>query len=50
MTNVNPATEDMPHIVDGVLQPLDVAALAGADDPGHPPRILLRYGLLREVS
>ncbi len=50
MTNADPATEDMPHIVDGMLQPLDVAALAGPDDPGHPPRILLLYGSLREVS
>ena len=41
---------DMPNIVPGALQPLDIAALAGADAPLHPPRILLLYGSLRDVS
>lgn len=40
----------MPNIVPGQLQPLDVGALAGPDDPGHPPRILLLYGSLRDTS
>ncbi len=43
-------TQDMPNIVPGALQPLDIAALAGPDNPGHPPRILLLYGSLRDVS
>lgn len=43
-------TADMPNILPGALQPLDVHALTGADDPGHPPRILLLYGSLRETS
>ncbi|MBM2291995.1 arsenical resistance protein ArsH [Sulfitobacter pseudonitzschiae] len=29
---------------------IDVDALAAADDPRHPPRILLLYGSLRDVS
>ncbi len=41
---------DMPNIVPGALKPLDVDALTGPDDPGHPPRILLLYGSLRYVS
>ncbi|MDP5085856.1 MAG: arsenical resistance protein ArsH [Yoonia sp.] len=40
----------MPNIVPGALAPLDIAALAGPDAPRHPPRILLLYGSLREVS
>ncbi|WP_108816278.1 arsenical resistance protein ArsH [Loktanella sp. Alg231-35] len=43
-------TSDMPNIVPGALQPLDIAALAGPDAPQHPPRILLLYGSLRDVS
>ena len=41
---------DLPNIVPGALQPLDIDALAGPDDDGHPPRILLLYGSLRDVS
>jgi arsenic resistance protein ArsH len=41
---------DLPNIVPGAMQPLDFAALAGPDGPVHPPRILLLYGSLREVS
>lgn len=40
----------MPNIVPGQLQPLDVGTLTSADDDGHPPRILLLYGSLREAS
>ncbi|WP_200811313.1 arsenical resistance protein ArsH [Pseudooctadecabacter jejudonensis] len=40
----------MPNIVEGMMKPLDVAALAGPDAPKHPPRILLLYGSLRETS
>ncbi|MEL6840301.1 MAG: arsenical resistance protein ArsH [Pseudomonadota bacterium] len=43
-------TADMPNIVSGALQPLDIPALTSADDPGHAPRILLLYGSLRETS
>jgi len=42
--------EDMPNIAADALRPLDVTALAGPDDPGHPPRILLLNGSLREIS
>lgn len=41
---------DMPNIVPGQLQPLDIAALAGPDESDHPPRILLLYGSLRKDS
>lgn len=43
-------TTDMPNIVDGQLLPLNGPALAPDNDPGHPPRILLLYGSLREQS
>lgn len=43
-------TSDMPNIVPGMLQPLDIAALAGPEAPQHAPRILLLYGSLRPVS
>ena len=48
MNNID--TSDMPNLVPGALRQLDVAALAGPDAPLHPPRILLLYGSLREVS
>lgn len=41
---------DMPNLVPGQLQPVDVAAFVGPDDPGHGPRILVLYGSLRAVS
>ncbi len=41
---------DMPNIVPGALQPIDFEALAADGHPTHPPRILLLYGSLREVS
>ncbi|KIC12274.1 NADPH-dependent FMN reductase [Leisingera sp. ANG-M1] len=41
---------DLPEIADGVLHPIDVEALAAPGDARHPPRILLLYGSLREVS
>jgi arsenic resistance protein ArsH len=41
---------DLPNIVDGALLPLDWDALRGLGDDGHPPRILLLYGSLRDVS
>lgn len=43
-------TTDMPNLVPGALQPLDFSALVGPGDDGHPPRILMLYGSLREVS
>lgn len=45
-----PDTSDMPLVDASQLDAIDVAALAGPDDPGHPPRILLLYGSLRAVS
>lgn len=41
---------DLPNIVPGALSPIDFNALKAAGDPGHPPRILLLYGSLRDVS
>lgn len=41
---------DLPNIVPGQLQPLDIPALAGPEGPVHPPRILLLYGSLRDSS
>ena len=45
-----PDTSDLPLVDAAHLEAIDVAALAGPGDPGHPPRILLLYGSLREVS
>lgn len=41
---------DLPALVPQALEPIDVDALAGPDDPRHAPRILLLYGSLRDVS
>ncbi|QDI76506.1 MULTISPECIES: arsenical resistance protein ArsH [Leisingera] len=40
----------LPAVAEGQLHPIDVDALAAPGDPRHPPRILLLYGSLREVS
>lgn len=40
----------MPNAVPGALQSMDFKALSHPDDDGHPPRILLLYGSLRDVS
>jgi len=42
--------DGLPNIDSGKLQPIDVEALAGPDEPRHPPRILVLYGSLRERS
>ncbi len=42
--------ETLPALIKEALPQIDVAALAGPDDPGHKPRILLLYGSLREQS
>ena len=44
------ATQDMPNLRAEALAPIEADALAGADDPGHPPRIAMLYGSLRDVS
>ncbi|MCP3053989.1 arsenical resistance protein ArsH [Aurantimonas marianensis] len=44
------AAFDLPNIGVDHLRPIDVAALAGPDDPRHPPRILMLYGSIRERS
>lgn len=41
---------DLPNIDFAQLLPIDPALYAPAGDPGHPPRILLLYGSLRERS
>ena len=43
-------TSDMPALAGAALRPLDIAGLAGPEDAGHPPRILLLYGSLRPQS
>ncbi|UWQ50789.1 arsenical resistance protein ArsH [Leisingera caerulea] len=40
----------LPAVAAGELHTIDVDALAAPGDPRHPPRILLLYGSLREVS
>ncbi|KIC28833.1 arsenical resistance protein ArsH [Leisingera sp. ANG-M6] len=45
-----PDLSDLPGIAEGQLHGIDVETLAAPDDPRHPPRILLLYGSLREVS
>ena len=41
---------DLPEIVPGALHPVAPEGLVAAEDDGHPPRILLLYGSLRDVS
>ena len=41
---------DLPHVDLAQLALIDVGALAAPGDPGHPPRILILYGSLRERS
>jgi len=41
---------DLPNVAADALQPIDFGALKGLDDSGHPPRMLLLYGSLRDVS
>lgn len=41
---------DLPNLTPDALLPLDWSSLRGPDDDGHPPRILLLYGSLRDVS
>lgn len=44
------AKPDLPNVDTTQMRPVDFSSLAGADDPGHPPRILLLYGSLRKRS
>lgn len=41
---------DLPNIKADALQSIDFADLKASGDSGHPPRILLLYGSLRDVS
>ncbi|ETX30074.1 arsenical resistance protein ArsH [Roseivivax isoporae] len=41
---------DLPNIDPAHLHPVDPADYAAPDDDGHPPRILVLYGSLRERS
>ena len=41
---------DLPNLAPDALMPLDWDSLRGPEDDGHPPRILLLYGSLRDVS
>ena len=42
--------DDLPALIAEALPRIDTEALRAPDDPGHPPRILLLYGSLREAS
>lgn len=44
------ADMSFPALDDGLLRPIDGAALAGEGAPTHPPRVLLLYGSVRERS
>lgn len=54
MSEIEPAAfvdlTDLPLIVAGALQPINVASLCTPDSPQHPPRILILYGSLRKES
>ncbi|KNG94967.1 arsenical resistance protein ArsH [Pseudaestuariivita atlantica] len=41
---------DLPAVTPEGLNEIDVEALRAPGDPGHPPRILLLYGSLRDTS
>lgn len=41
---------NLPQVSPAAVSDIDIAALAHPDDPRHPPRILLLYGSLRDVS
>ena len=41
---------DLPNLDAGQIHPIDVESLIGPDDSGHPPRVLMLYGSLRETS
>ena len=43
-------SEDVPALHITELPQINVEMLRAPDDPGHPPRILLLYGSLRDVS
>ncbi|NVK15938.1 MAG: arsenical resistance protein ArsH [Rhodobacteraceae bacterium] len=46
----SPDLSDLPGIAVDQLHPADVDLLAAPGDPRHPPRVLLLYGSLRDVS
>ena len=46
----NPADFDILHVESEAMQAVDPSHLKAADDPGHPPRVLLLYGSIRERS
>lgn len=43
-------TDELSNLRHEALPQIDTEVLKAAGDPGHPPRILLLYGSLREVS
>ena len=42
--------DDLPALVAQALPQIDTDVLRAPDDPGHPPRILLLFGSLRDTS
>ncbi|RVV97682.1 arsenical resistance protein ArsH [Mesobaculum littorinae] len=47
---MDPTSIDLPNIDAAQLHPVDPALYAAPDDDGHPPRILILYGSLRDRS
>jgi arsenical resistance protein ArsH len=45
-----PDLSELPQLTEGALLPIDTAALVAPGDDLHPPRILLLYGSVRDVS
>ncbi|MFA6965775.1 arsenical resistance protein ArsH [Bosea sp. (in: a-proteobacteria)] len=50
MTSMMCDANDMPNVATGQLEAIDVLSLGGGGSPGHPPRILVLYGSIRERS
>lgn len=50
MSDLPDVLKDLPQVESAAFSAIDVDVLAQPDDPRHPPRILLLYGSLRDVS
>ncbi|MEP2889678.1 arsenical resistance protein ArsH [Tateyamaria sp.] len=50
MVDTTLGADDLPALVQTALSDIDTDHLRAANDPGHPPRILLLYGSLRAES
>ena len=50
VTTDSPTGSNLPNIASGHFRPIDKQKLETPAEPGHPPRVLLLYGSLRERS